>query len=114
MDLAWRGSLDWTGDEPAMSHETAKVAVRRGTYTRWPWESWSSGVEHKFVGEHGGKSPRAMASFWRAWAKRHGKTCHAYVGCGTDGEYVLLSMAALDPDHDPGECDMCGDESRRD
>lgn len=101
--------LEWTGDEPVMPHEVTDVPARR-TYRRWPWAQWASGVEHKFVGEVHGKSPRAMANFWRAWAKRHGKTCHAYVGCGADGvEYVLLSMRDLDEDHDRADCDLCGE-----
>jgi len=110
--LGQRVRLEWTGDEPVMPDEITDVPARR-TYRRWPWDQWASGVEHKFAGEHGGKTPRAMANFWRAWAKRHGKTCHAYVGCGAEGEYVLLSMSDYDPDHKPEQCDQCGDEDSR-
>lgn len=105
----WHGSLEWTGDEPVMPDESTPVEARR-QYTRWPWDAWSSGVEHKFVGEVMGKTPKAMSTLWRTWASRpqHKRTVHSYFGSEDGVLYVLLSMARYDETHVPAECDLCG------
>lgn len=109
----WTGSLEWTGDEPVMPTDVYEIPTSGRPYTRWPWETWASGVRYKFVGENWGKTPQQMVNMWRTWGPKNGKTVHSYVGCGADGvPYALLRMAPLDPTHDRLDCDFCGSEAK--
>lgn len=108
----WHGSIEWMGDEPTLPDEAIVVPARR-TYTRWPWGQWASGMEYKFAGEFGGKSPQQMATMWRNWARVHGRTVHVYFAADEQGlEHVLMSMHPLDPTHDRLNCERCGDERK--
>lgn len=95
--------------------EEVKITRDRSGKLRyhWPWSSWSSGVEYKFVGTMWGKTPQQMINLWRTIGPRRGFTVHSYIGTTEEGvTYALLSMEPYDESHDRLDCDLCGDERK--